>query len=68
MGGDGWHDDELTEIEDVAQRRWMARWQLDGKGRRDGDSTMMDDEEGARAMAMSTQPAMRAKGQRGIKL
>ncbi len=29
---------------DVAQRRWMARQQLDGKGRHDSSSTVMDGE------------------------
>jgi len=50
------------------QWRWTVRRQLDGEGRHDGDSTTMDDKEGARAMAMSTRPAVRAIGQRGIKL
>ena len=61
-------DGELTVMDGVAQRRWTARRHLDGEGRRDGDSTTMDDEEGVSAMAMSTRPAVRAKGQRGIKL
>jgi len=68
MGGDGRRDGELTVIDGVVQWRWTARRQLDGEGRHDGDSTTMDDKEGARAMAMSTRPAVRAIGQRGIKL
>jgi len=57
-------------MDGVAQWRWTARRQLDGEGRRDGDltTTTMDDKEGTSAMAMSTRPAVRAKGQRGIKL
>jgi hypothetical protein len=47
-------------MDGVAQRRWTARRQLDGKGRRDDDSTTMDNKEGASAMAMSTRPAVRA--------
>ncbi len=60
MGGDGRRDGELTVMGGVAQRRWTARRQLDGEGRRDDDSTTMDYEEGASAMAMSTRPAVRA--------
>ena len=70
MGGEGQRDGELMVMDGVAQRRWTARRQLDGEGRRDGDltTTTMDGEEGTSAMAMSTRPAVRAKGQRGIKL
>jgi hypothetical protein len=60
MGGDGRRDGELTVMDGVAQRRWTARRQLNYEGRRDDDSTTMDDEEGASAMAMSTRPAARA--------
>ena len=60
MGGDGRRDGELTVMDGVGQRRWTARWQLDGEGRRDDDSTTMDDEEGVSAMAMLTRPAVRA--------
>jgi hypothetical protein len=60
MDGNGRRDGELTVMVGVAQRRWTARRQLDGEGRRDDDSTTMDDEEGASAMAMSARPAVRA--------
>ena len=60
MDGNGRRDGELTVMDGVAQRQWTARRQIDGEGRRDDDSTTMDDKEGASAMAMSTQPAVRA--------
>ena len=60
MGGDGRRDGELTVMDSVAQRRWTARRQLNDEGRRDNDSTTMDNEEGASAMAMSTRLAVRA--------
>ncbi len=43
-----------------AQRRWMARGQLDGEGWFVGDMTTMGDEDGAIAMAMSMRPTMEA--------
>jgi hypothetical protein len=60
MGSDGRRDGELTVMDGVAQRRWMARRQLNDERRRDDDLTTMDDEEGASAMTMSTRPAVRA--------
>ncbi len=45
MGGDGRRDGELMAMDGAALRRWTARRQLDGKEQRDGDLTMMDDEE-----------------------
>jgi hypothetical protein len=60
MGSDGRRDGELTVMDGVAQRRWMARRQLNDERRRDDDSTTMDDEEGASAMTMLTRPAVRA--------
>ena len=60
MDGDGRRDGELTVMDGVAQRQWTARRQLNGEGRHDEDSTTMDDEEGASAMAMSARPAVRA--------
>jgi hypothetical protein len=60
MGSDGRCDGELTVMDGVAQRRWMARRQLNDERRRDDDLTTMDDEEGASAMTMSTRPAVRA--------
>jgi hypothetical protein len=34
-----------TAMDGAARRQWTARRQLDGEERRDGDLTMMDDEE-----------------------
>ncbi len=45
MGGDGRRDGELTVMDGAALQRWTAQRQLDGKGRRDGDSMTMDDKE-----------------------
>jgi hypothetical protein len=45
MGGDGRRDGEWTVMDGAALRRWTARRQLDGKERRNGDLTTMDDEE-----------------------
>jgi hypothetical protein len=45
MGVDGQRDGELMMMDGAALRRWTARRQLDGKERRDGDLTMMDNEE-----------------------
>jgi hypothetical protein len=60
MGSDGRRDGELTVMDGVAQRRWMARRQLNDERRRDDDLTTMDDEERVSAMTMSTRPAVRA--------
>ncbi len=69
MGGDRWRNGELTVMDGAALRRWTARRQLDGKGRRDGDSTMMDDEERReRDGDVDTAGSGSNKGQRGIKL
>ncbi len=43
MGGDGRRDGELMLMDGAALRRWTAQRQLDGEGRRDGDSTTTDD-------------------------
>jgi hypothetical protein len=46
MDGNGQRDGDLTGMNGAARRRWKARRQLDGKGRRDDNSsTAMDDEE-----------------------
>ncbi len=45
MGGDGQRYGEWTMMDGAALRRWKAQRQLDGKERRDGDLTTMDDEE-----------------------
>jgi hypothetical protein len=60
MDGDGRRDDDSTVKDSGARRRWTARGQLDGEGRRVGDTTTMDDEDGASAMAMSPRPTMEA--------
>jgi hypothetical protein len=57
MGGDGRRDGELMVMDGAALRRWTARRQLDGEGRRNGDSTTRNS---ASAMAMSTRPAVGA--------
>ncbi len=63
MGGDG------TVMDGATLRRWMVRRQLDGKGRRDGDLTAMDDEERReRDGDVDTAGSGSNKGQRGIKL
>jgi hypothetical protein len=45
MCGNGQCDGELLVMDGAALRRWTARRQLDGKERRNGYLTMMDDEE-----------------------
>ncbi len=69
MGGNGWHDGELTVMDGAALREWTARRQLNGKGRRDGDLTMMDDKERREHDGnVDTASSGSNKGQRGIKL
>jgi len=69
MGGDEWCDGELTVMDGVALWRWTVRRQLDGEGRRDGDSTMMDDEERREYDGdVDTAGGGSNKGPRGIKL
>ncbi len=60
MDGDERRDDDSTVKDSGARRRWTAQGQLDGEGRRVGDTTTMDDEDGASATAMSTRPTMEA--------
>jgi hypothetical protein len=60
-------------MEGAAQQRGTARQrrQLDGEGRHDGDSTMMDDEEPRERDGdgdVDTAGGGSNKGQRGIKL
>ena len=45
MGGDGQHDGEWTVMDGAVLRRWTARRQLDGEEWRDGDLTMMGNDE-----------------------
>ncbi len=69
MGGDGRRNGELTVMDIAVLRRWTARRQLDREGRRDGDSTTMDDEERReRDGDVDTAGGGSNKGQRGIKL
>ncbi len=69
MGGDGRRDGELRVMDGAVLRQWMAQRQLDGKGRHDGDSTTMDDEERReRDGDVDTAGGGSNKGQRGIKL
>ncbi len=60
MDGDEQRDDNLTVKDSGVRRRWTARGQLDGEGQRVGDTTTMDDEDGASVTAMSTRPTMEA--------
>ena len=49
-------------------RWWTARWQLDGDGQRDGNSTMRDDEERREHDGdVGAAGGGSDKGQRGIK-
>ncbi len=69
MCGDGWHDGDLTVMDGAAQRRWTARQQLDDEGRRDGDSTTMDEEEWREHDGnVDTAGGGSDKGQHGIKI
>jgi len=69
MGGDGRHNGDLTVMDGAAQRRWMARQQLDSEGRHDGDSTTKDEEEQCdRDGDVDTAGGGSGKGQHGIKI
>ncbi len=69
MGGDGWNNDKLTVMDGAVLRQWTAQRQLDGKGRCNGDSTTMDDEERRECNGdVDTAGGGSIKGQRGIKL
>jgi len=73
MGSDGWRDDESRVMEGAERRRGMVRprRQLDGKGRRDGDSTTMEDEEPCKRdgdVDVDMAGGGSNTGQRGIKL
>jgi hypothetical protein len=56
----GRHDGDSLVMDSGALRQWTAQGQLDGEGRRIGDMTTMDDEDGASTTAMSTRPTMEA--------
>ena len=58
--GDGQRDDNSTVIDSGARRRWTELGQLNGDGRRVGDTTTMDDEEGTSTTAMLMRPTMDA--------
>jgi hypothetical protein len=58
--GDGRRDDDSTVMDSGARRRWTERGQLNGNGRRVGDTMTMGDEEGTSATAMLTRPTMEA--------
>ncbi len=60
MDGDERGDDDSTVKDSGGRWRWTARGQLDGEGRRVGDTMTMDDKDGASATAMSTWPTMEA--------
>ncbi len=69
MGGDGRRDGELMVMDGAVLRRWTARRLLDSKGRRDGDSTTMDDEKRRKHDGdINTAGSGSNKGQRSIKL
>ena len=64
MDGNGRCNDGLKVMDSGAQQGWTVGGQLDGEGRRVGDTTTMDDKDGASATAMLT---WQNKGQCGIK-
>jgi hypothetical protein len=72
MGDDGRRDGEKRVMEGVARRQGtQPRRQLDGEGRHDNESTMMDDEEPRERdgdVDVDTAGGGSNKGQRGIKL
>ena len=56
----GQHNEDSTVMDSGAQRQWTVQGQLDNKGRRIGNTTTMDNKDGASATAMSTRPTMKA--------
>ena len=58
--GDGRHNDNSTVMDSGAQRQWTELGQLNDDGRRVGNTTTMDNEEGTSATAMLTWPTMEA--------
>ena len=69
MSSNEWRNDKLTVMDGAGLRQWTAQWQLNGEGRCDGDSTMMDDEDRReRDGDVDTAGGGSNKGQRGIKL
>jgi hypothetical protein len=73
MGSDERRDGELRAMEGAVQRQGTTRLQrqLDGEGRRDGESTTLDDEEPRERVGdvdVDTAGGGSNNGQRGIKL
>jgi hypothetical protein len=69
MGSNGRRNGKLTMMDGAALRQWTAQWQLNGEGRCDGDSTMMDDEDRReRDGDVDTAGGGSNKGQRSAKL
>ena len=58
--GDGRRDDDSTVMDSGVRWRWTEQGQLNGGGRRVGDTMTMDNKEGTSATAMSTLPTMEA--------
>ena len=58
--GDGRRDDDSTVMDSGVRRQWTERGQLNGNGRRVGNTTTMDNKEGTSATAMLTGPTMDA--------
>jgi hypothetical protein len=56
--GNGRCDDDSTVMHSGVQRQWTELGQLNGDGRRVGDLTTMDDEEGTSVTAMPTRPTI----------
>ena len=68
MDDDGWHNGNLMVMDSVARWGWTVRWQLDGKGWRQFNSTAMDSEERCEHGGDDgTAGSGSDKGQQGIK-
>ncbi len=68
MDDNGWHNGILMVMDGVARWGWTARRQLGGKGRRQFNSTAMDNEEWCeRDNDVGTAGSGSDKGQQGIK-
>ena len=52
--GDGRRDDDSKVMDSGVWRQWTERGQLNGDGRRIGNTTTMDNKEGTSPTAMST--------------
>ncbi len=58
MDGDGQRNDDSTVKDSGAWQQWTVQGQLNGKGQRVGNTTTMEDKDGASMMAMLTRPTM----------